>query len=228
MIFIHISDNLVNDAPFPSLNPFKTSNIKNIEHWTMDARHHNISSDTPHPVDGAQIFCFFPSPIFILNSWSKNDISSSSVQTLYQLRKRANNRQMREPVHIHLSVLLRLSVSDRAMRFDSKAPLLWCENLIATLKSLFSFLCTSDFADKESCVTPSDKITDNASTGQIIVSLTSAFIWMNKISCGQCYRFVLSEFSDVGKETLLAWVGVGDVCFFLTMRCFNDAMFSNS
>ena len=23
-------------------------------------------------------------------------------------------------------------------------------------------------------------------------------------------------------------VGVGDVCFFLTMRCFNDAMFSNS
>ena len=26
-----------------------------------------------------------------------------------------------------------------------------------------------------------------------------------------------------GKE-----VGVGDVCFFLTMRCFNDAMFSNS
>ena len=22
--------------------------------------------------------------------------------------------------------------------------------------------------------------------------------------------------------------GVGDVCFFLTMRCFNDAMFSNS
>ena len=25
-----------------------------------------------------------------------------------------------------------------------------------------------------------------------------------------------------------AAVGVGDVCFFLTMRCFNDAMFSNS
>ena len=23
-------------------------------------------------------------------------------------------------------------------------------------------------------------------------------------------------------------LGVGDVCFFLTMRCFNDAMFSNS
>ena len=23
-------------------------------------------------------------------------------------------------------------------------------------------------------------------------------------------------------------IGVGDVCFFLTMRCFNDAMFSNS
>ena len=23
-------------------------------------------------------------------------------------------------------------------------------------------------------------------------------------------------------------VGVGDVCFFLTMRCFNDVMFSNS
>ena len=23
-------------------------------------------------------------------------------------------------------------------------------------------------------------------------------------------------------------VGVGDVCFFLTMRCFNDAMFSHS
>ena len=25
-----------------------------------------------------------------------------------------------------------------------------------------------------------------------------------------------------------AGVGVADVCFFLTMRCFNDAMFSNS
>ena len=23
-------------------------------------------------------------------------------------------------------------------------------------------------------------------------------------------------------------IGAGDVCFFLTMRCFNDAMFSNS
>ena len=28
-----------------------------------------------------------------------------------------------------------------------------------------------------------------------------------------------------GEEVQL---GVGDVCFFLTMRCFNDAMFSNS
>ena len=32
---------------------------------------------------------------------------------------------------------------------------------------------------------------------------------------------------DVQQETDL-WIGVGDVCFFLTMRCFNDAMFSNS
>jgi len=30
-----------------------------------------------------------------------------------------------------------------------------------------------------------------------------------------------------GEEAALG-VGVGDVCFFLTMRCFNDAMFSNS
>ena len=30
-------------------------------------------------------------------------------------------------------------------------------------------------------------------------------------------------------STLLDMIlGVGDVCFFLTMRCFNDAMFSNS
>ena len=28
--------------------------------------------------------------------------------------------------------------------------------------------------------------------------------------------------------TELVALGVGDVCFFLTMRCFNDAMFSNS
>ena len=27
---------------------------------------------------------------------------------------------------------------------------------------------------------------------------------------------------------ILFYLGVGDVCFFLTMRCFNDAMFSNS
>ena len=27
---------------------------------------------------------------------------------------------------------------------------------------------------------------------------------------------------------MVMMVGVGDVCFFLTMRCFNDAMFSNS
>ena len=29
-------------------------------------------------------------------------------------------------------------------------------------------------------------------------------------------------------EQDISRVGVGDVCFFLTMRCFNDAMFSNS
>ena len=29
-------------------------------------------------------------------------------------------------------------------------------------------------------------------------------------------------------SSLLLYLGVGDVCFFLTMRCFNDAMFSNS
>ena len=34
-------------------------------------------------------------------------------------------------------------------------------------------------------------------------------------------RFFTSQ-SDVWS------LGVGDVCFFLTMRCFNDAMFSNS
>ena len=43
----------------------------------------------------------------------------------------------------------------------------------------------------------------------------------------------------VGKQDILIFLvvqyvnsvcrtGVGDVCFFLTMRCFNDAMFSNS
>ena len=34
-----------------------------------------------------------------------------------------------------------------------------------------------------------------------------------------CVGYVRSEQSRLG---------VGDVCFFLTMRCFNDAMFSNS
>ena len=28
--------------------------------------------------------------------------------------------------------------------------------------------------------------------------------------------------------TMVMVIGVGDVCFFLAMRCFNDAMFSNS
>ena len=34
---------------------------------------------------------------------------------------------------------------------------------------------------------------------------------------------VVTEVAEVELE-----VGVGDVCFFLTMRCFNDAMFPNS
>ena len=32
----------------------------------------------------------------------------------------------------------------------------------------------------------------------------------------------------IANQSYLVAVGVGDVCFFLTMRCFNDAMFSNS
>ena len=36
-------------------------------------------------------------------------------------------------------------------------------------------------------------------------------------------RIFLLLFLPVGEQ-----IGVGDVCFFLTMRCFNDAMFSNS
>ena len=31
-----------------------------------------------------------------------------------------------------------------------------------------------------------------------------------------------------GGQLVIVVVGVADVCFFLTMRCFNDAMFSNS
>ena len=33
---------------------------------------------------------------------------------------------------------------------------------------------------------------------------------------------------EMKKMTVASGVGVGDVCFFLTMRCFNEAMFSNS
>ena len=34
--------------------------------------------------------------------------------------------------------------------------------------------------------------------------------------------------NSVVRKVTLCEIGVGDVCFFLTMRCFNDAMFSNS
>ena len=38
----------------------------------------------------------------------------------------------------------------------------------------------------------------------------------------------LGEGDEALGDALPSWLGVGDVCFFLTMRCFNDSMFSNS
>ena len=59
---------------------------------------------------------------------------------------------------------------------------------------------------------------------------TICWIWINQqknCNLPHCYQAQINQQQKLFQKQLLL-LGVGDVCFFLTMRCFNDAMFSNS
>ena len=55
---------------------------------------------------------------------------------------------------------------------------------------------------------------------------TGFSFYSGMLSVGSCIGYLLTGSDKLTFE--VDRVGVGDVCFFLTMRCFNDAMFSNS